>query len=164
MTGTDAELESLARRLGDALAARGWSAASAESCTGGWIAKAITDVPGSSGWFGAGFVVYSNEAKTALLAVPAELIARHGAVSEAVVVALAERARECAAADVAVAVSGVAGPGGGTAEKPIGTVWFGWAGPDGTTAARRRFGGDREGVRRQAVAHALLGLIDLAGC
>ena len=162
MTGTDAELESLARRLGEALLARGWSAASAESCTGGWIAKAVTDVPGSSGWFGAGFVVYSNAAKTALLGVPPALIARHGAVSEPVVVALAEHARERAAADLAVAVSGVAGPGGGTPEKPVGTVWFGWAGPDGTSAERRRFDGDRESVRRQTVAHALLGLIDRA--
>lgn len=162
MTDDDAALRSLAQRLGEALGAAGWTAATAESCTGGWIAKAITDVPGSSEWFGAGFVVYSNDAKTATLAVPADLIARHGAVSEPVVRALAERARERAAADVAVAVSGVAGPGGGTADKPVGTVWFAWASPSGVRAERLQIDGDRERVRRRSVAHALEGLRRLA--
>ncbi|HEX7080766.1 MAG TPA: CinA family protein [Gammaproteobacteria bacterium] len=158
----DDELERLARDLGERLAGRGWTLATAESCTGGWIAKAVTDVPGSSGWFGAGFVVYSNAAKTEMLGVPAELIDRDGAVSEAVVVALAEGARRRAGADLAVAVSGVAGPGGGTADKPVGTVWFAWASPAATSTERRRFPGGRESVRRRSVACALEGLIAAA--
>ncbi|HEU4617533.1 MAG TPA: CinA family protein [Gammaproteobacteria bacterium] len=157
------ELESLARELGAALGARGWHVATAESCTGGWIAKAITDVAGSSGWFGAGWVTYSNGAKTSLLGVPAELIEAHGAVSEAVVRAMADGARRKSQADVAVAVSGVAGPGGGTAAKPVGLVWFAWASPDGVEAESCRFRGDRESVRRRSVAHALRGLIARAG-
>jgi nicotinamide-nucleotide amidase len=159
---TDEALESLARRAGQALARRRWTAATAESCTGGWIAKALTDVPGSSAWFGTGFVTYSNAAKTSLLSVPDETLARHGAVSEPVVVALAEQARRRAEADVAVAVSGVAGPDGGTPAKPVGTVWFAWAGPDGVSAEQCRFDGNRDAVRRQSVAYALEGLIALA--
>jgi nicotinamide-nucleotide amidase len=157
------ELEPLAGRLGEALAARGWRAATAESCTGGWIAKVITDVAGSSGWFGTGWVTYSNEAKTRLLGVPAALIDAEGAVSEAVVRAMAAAARKRAGADLAVAVSGVAGPGGGTAAKPVGLVWFAWASPLGVEAESRRFAGGRDAVRAQSVAHALRGLIALAG-
>lgn len=162
MAATDAALEMLACRLGEALTARGATVATAESCTGGWIAKVITDVPGSSRWFGAGFITYSNEAKSAMLSVPAATIERHGAVSEAVVVALAEQARQRAAADFAVAVSGVAGPDGGTPEKPVGTVWLGWASERGTTTRRCHFEGDRDTVRRQSVACALHGLLTLA--
>lgn len=162
MTVTDQDLAILAGRLGAALRARSWTLAAAESCTGGWIAKAVTDVPGSSGWFVAGYVVYSNEAKSRLLGVPPALIAEHGAVSEAVVGALAEHARRDSGADLTVAVSGVAGPGGGTKEKPVGTVWFAWSGQSGTVADCRRFDGDRESVRRQSVAHALNGLITFA--
>lgn len=157
----DTELDALARRLGVALAARGWQAATAESCTGGWIAKAITDVAGSSGWFGSGFVTYSNEAKCRMLGVPVSLLEAQGAVSELVVRAMAEGARRRAGADVAVAVSGIAGPGGGTAEKPVGLVWFGWAAPQGTRAESRRFPGGRDAVRRAGVAHALDGLAAL---
>jgi nicotinamide-nucleotide amidase len=157
------ELEGLALRLGGALAARGWHVATAESCTGGWIAKAITDVAGSSNWFGTGWVTYSNAAKTRLLGVPADVIDAQGAVSEAVVRAMAETARRNAGAELAVAVSGVAGPGGGTAAKPVGLVWFAWAAPGGVRAESRNFAGDREAVRRQAVAHALRGLLELAG-
>src|SRR5690606_19559249 len=116
---------------------------------------------GSSRWFLAGYVVYSNEAKSAMLDVPPALIAEHGAVSEPVVLALAEHERRRAGADSAGAVSGVAGPGGGTDEKPVGTVWFGWSGPSGTTAECRRFDGDREAVRRQSVAFAMQRLIEL---
>src|SRR5690606_9654874 len=112
--------------------------------------------------FGAGFITYSNEAKSAMLSVPAATIERHGAVSEAVVVVLAEQARQRAAADFAVAVSGVAGPDGGTAEKPVGTVWIGWASAGGTTTRRCHFEGDRDTVRRQSVACALHGLLTLA--
>ena len=162
MTVADRDLAALAERLGAALRARSWTLAAAESCTGGWIAKAVTDIAGSSAWFVAGYVVYSNDAKVRMLGVPPESIAEHGAVSEQVVVALAEHARRDSGADLAVAVSGIAGPGGGTPDKPVGTVWFAWAGPDGTRAGRRRFDGDRESVRRQSVAFALRELIAIA--
>jgi len=162
MTITDRDLAALAERLGSALRARSWTLAAAESCTGGWIAKVVTDIPGSSAWFVAGYVVYSNDAKVRMLGVPAATIAEHGAVSEPVVVALAEHARRDSGADLSVAVSGIAGPGGGTPAKPVGTVWFAWSGPDGTRTERRRFDGDRESVRRQSVAVALQGLAELA--
>jgi nicotinamide-nucleotide amidase len=155
----DRALENLARRVGAELAARGWHAATAESCTGGWIAKAITDVPGASNWFDLGIVTYSDAAKAAELGVAAELIRAHGAVSEAVVAAMAAGAKARAGIDIALAVSGVAGPGGGSAEKPVGTVWFAWAFPEGLVTERRVFGGDRDGVRRRTVAHALGGLL-----
>jgi nicotinamide-nucleotide amidase len=159
---SDEALRDLSRRLGAALLARGWSAATAESCTGGWVAKALTDIPGSSDWFGSGFVTYSNGAKVRMLGVPAPLIASHGAVSEPVVRAMAEGAQRNSAAEVAVAVSGVAGPGGGTDEKPVGLVWFAWASADGVRAESRRFEGDREAVRRASVEHALQGLLAAA--
>lgn len=159
MRPTDRELAELAARLGRALLARNWTACTAESCTGGWIAKVMTDVPGSSGWFGAGFVTYANEAKMGLLEVPAAVLQAHGSVSEPVVIAMAEAARLRTGAELAVAVSGVAGPDGGTAEKPVGTVCFAWAGPDRTRAERRQWSGDRERVRRLAVECALEGLL-----
>jgi nicotinamide-nucleotide amidase len=161
MTPTDQDLEAFALKLGRALQARGWRLATAESCTGGWIAKALTDVAGSSQWFDGGVVAYSNAAKTALLDVAADLLAAHGAVSEEAVRAMAEGARSRFAADVAVAVSGVAGPDGGTAEKPVGTVHFAWASARNVTAARRTFAGSRELVRRQTVALALERLVEL---
>lgn len=159
MVQTDEELDGLARRVGEGLRARGWQVASAESCTGGWLAKSLTDVSGSSAWFGWGFVSYANAAKTAMLGVSAALIAEHGAVSEAVVRAMAEGARERSGADVAVAVSGIAGPQGGTDDKPVGTVWTAWASPRGTHAEHSIFAGDREAVRRQSVAQALAGVL-----
>ena len=155
----DAALAMLARAAGAALQRAGGTLATAESCTGGWIAKALTDVPGSSGWFAAGIVSYSNAAKTELLGVPAALLAAHGAVSEPVVRAMAEGARLRTGADFAVAVSGVAGPDGGTAEKPVGTVWFAWASPEGLRTQRVCFAGDREAVRRASVRHALEGVV-----
>ena len=156
---TDPELDTLARRVGEALAARGLWLATAESCTGGWIAKTLTDVPGSSGWFDRGFVTYTNAAKQDLLGVDGATLAAHGAVSEATVRAMAAGALDRSGAQVAVAVSGVAGPTGGTPDKPVGTVWLAWARRDGTTDTRhRRFDGDREAVRRQAVAEAIQGL------
>ena len=161
MTATDQELEALALKLGRALHVRGWRAATAESCTGGWIAKALTDVPGSSQWFDGGVVSYADAAKTALLGVPAELLRTDGAVSEATVRAMAEGSRQRFGVDIAVAVSGVAGPGGGSDDKPVGTVWFAWATPAGVVAARRHFHGGREAVRRQTVALALERLVDL---
>jgi nicotinamide-nucleotide amidase len=161
MTPTDRDLEATALKLGRALHVRGWRLAAAESCTGGWIAKVMTDVAGSSQWFDGGVVAYSNAAKTALLGVGSDLLAAHGAVSEEAVCAMAEGARSRFGTELAVAVSGIAGPGGGTADKPVGMVHFAWAAPSGTTAARRIFAGSREAVRRQTVALALERLVDL---
>jgi nicotinamide-nucleotide amidase len=161
VTPSDSELEALARELGEALLARNQRVAAAESCTGGWIAKALTDLPGSSRWFEGAVVSYSNAAKHSVLGVPAGVIAAHGAVSEPVVRAMAEGARAKLGADHAVAVSGIAGPDGGTAEKPVGLVWLAWASRGGTTAERRLFAGDREAVRRQSVALALQRMLEL---
>ncbi|HEY5719883.1 MAG TPA: nicotinamide-nucleotide amidohydrolase family protein [Gammaproteobacteria bacterium] len=149
----------LVAAIAERLLARGWWLACAESCTGGWIAKVLTDLPGSSRWFERGLVTYSNRAKQELLGVPAALLEQHGAVSAAVVQAMADGLRARSGADLAVAVSGVAGPDGGSAEKPVGTVWFAWAGPRPRSACVR-FAGDRDAVRRQAVAHALRGVLD----
>ena len=150
-----ADLDALAA----ALRGRGWRLASAESCTGGLIAAACTDLAGSSDWFERGFVTYSNAAKTELLGVPAALIAQHGAVSEPVARAMAEGALAHSRAQLSVAVTGVAGPSGGSADKPVGTVWFGWCVAGRTLSALRRFDGDRAAVRAQTVAHALQGLL-----
>ncbi len=157
-------MEVLARALGERLAARGLRMATAESCTGGWIAKVLTDIPGSSKWFEGGLVVYSNAAKVHLLGVPPETLARSGAVSGEVVAALAHGALERLDAQIAVAVSGVAGPGGGSPAKPVGTVWlaWGWYSPGGTITTHgthHLFSGDREAVRRQSVVAALQGTI-----
>ena len=141
--------------LAEILQKRHWLMASAESCTGGMIAAACTDLAGSSNWFERGFVSYSNEAKTELLGVGADLIARHGAVSEEVARAMVQGALAHSRAQVAVAVTGVAGPGGGSAAKPVGTVWFGWATPAGVVSEMRRFDGDRAAVRLATVRYAL---------
>ncbi len=147
--------------ISSTLLTRGWMLATAESCTGGMIAAACTDLAGSSQWFERGFVSYSNAAKTELLGVPAGLIAQHGAVSEPVARAMAEGAVQHSAAQVSVAVTGVAGPTGGTPDKPVGTVWFGWR-IDGTTHSElRHFTGDRAAVRAQTVRHALARLAQL---
>jgi len=155
----DAQLMELATQVGQHLLALRRTLVTAESCTGGWIGKALTDIAGSSAWFSGGAVVYSNELKRKMLGVPAEILAKHGAVSEAVVRAMAEGALARLDGDVAVAVSGIAGPDGGTPEKPVGTVWFAWSclkdGRVTTTAECRIFPGDREQVRRQTVACAL---------
>lgn len=151
----------LAEALGRALAARGWRVATAESCTGGRVAAAITDVAGSSAWFEAGYVAYANVAKVALLGVPAATLAAHGAVSEATARAMAEGALARSGAQVAVAVTGIAGPGGGSAEKPVGTVCFAWALAGAPTAAcTLRLAGDRAAVRDQSVDVALKGLLE----
>lgn len=160
----DETLEALARRAGTVLAERGWRMTVAESCTGGGVAKAVTDVAGSSAWFERGFVTYSDAAKQEMLGVSAATIAAHGAVSAAVVEAMASGALERSGADVAVAVSGVAGPGGGSGDKPVGTVWFAWARRGQAPAVRcHRLGGDRPGVRAAAVRIALEGVIEAAG-
>ena len=148
--------------LAEALRARAWRLATAESCTGGLIAAACTDLAGSSDWFECGYVTYSNAAKTTMLGVSDGLIAAHGAVSEPVARAMAQGARLRAGADWAVAVTGVAGPGGGSPEKPVGTVWLAWSGPNGELCEQQRFAGDRAAVRAATVAAALQGLIDLA--
>jgi nicotinamide-nucleotide amidase len=135
--------------------------ATAESCTGGLIAAACTDLTGSSDWFERGFVTYSNESKTAMLGVPAPLIATHGAVSEAVARAMAQGALQHALAQVSLAVTGIAGPSGGSADKPVGTVWFGWALPSGVSSEVQHFAGDRAAVRTATVQHALNRLITL---
>ncbi len=137
--------------------------ATAESCTGGLIAAACTDLAGSSAWFERGFVSYSNAAKHELLGVPKALIEQHGAVSEAVARAMATGALERSHAQVAVAVTGVAGPSGGSDEKPVGTVWFGFATPAGVVTEMRRFDGDRAAVRGATVQHAIDRLVALVG-
>lgn len=155
----DAELRALATRLGAVLLEGRLTVTTAESCTGGWIAKAITDVPGSSQWFDRGFVTYSNAAKHALLGVATTLLETHGAVSEPVAEAMARGARAASGADCAVAVSGIAGPGGAAAGKPVGTVCFAWALPGDLATARKQFDGGREDVRRRAVGYALTELL-----
>ncbi|WP_290874199.1 CinA family protein [Aquabacterium sp.] len=145
--------------LAAALQHRGWRVAAAESCTGGLIAAACTELAGSSAWFERGFVTYSNEAKAELLGVDAALIAAHGAVSEAVALAMARGALARSRADLAVAVTGVAGPTGGSPAKPVGTVWFAWATHGAAHAECRLWPGDRAAVRRATVDHALAGLL-----
>ena len=149
----------LVLELARELKARKLMMATAESCTGGLIAGACTDVSGSSDWFERGFVTYSNAAKTELLGVPAELIEQQGAVSEPVARSMAAGALAHSPAQLAVAVTGVAGPTGGSADKPVGTVWFGWATPAGTFTEHQRFDGDRAAVRAATVRHALAGLL-----
>ena len=152
----------LAADLGRRLVARGFRLATAESCTGGLIAGVITSIAGSSDWFERGFVTYSNEAKQEMLGVPRELIETHGAVSEATAKAMAEGALVHSRADCAVAVTGIAGPGGGTPTKPVGMVCFGWAAPGvAARVATRHFPGGRAQVRAAAVRTALIALIDL---
>jgi len=157
---TDVDLQQLARSVGERLQARAGTLVTAESCTGGWIAKACTDVAGSSRWFQGGVVAYSNPLKVAFLDVPEGLLEQHGAVSEPVVRAMAAGALARTSSTLAVAVSGVAGPDGGTVDKPVGTVWLAWAwreqdGSSRTETRRERFPGGRDEVRRWAVRSAL---------
>lgn len=153
----------LCERLAQALLARGWMLATAESCTGGMIAAACTDLSGSSNWFERGFVTYSNAAKQELLGVDPALIAQHGAVSEVVVRAMAFGAVRHSQAQVSVAVTGIAGPTGGSPQKPVGTVWFGFQVDGRLTSETRRFDGDRAAVREATVVHALERLLQLIG-
>jgi nicotinamide-nucleotide amidase len=163
-TPDDAELQTLAVQLGERLTAAGMQLAVAESCTGGWVAKVVTDIVGSSRWFDRGFVTYTNESKEELLGVPAGTLAAEGAVSAATAAAMARGALARSRAQLSCAISGIAGPGGATPAKPVGLVWFAWGRRDGTVHTEQRiFAGDRESVRRQAVAQALRGLIDAAG-
>lgn len=155
----DAQLRRSAAVVAELLQARGQMLITAESCTGGWIAKALTDLAGSSGWFEAGVVAYSYEAKEALLGVNPRTLERTGAVSEETVVEMVSGALARFGAGVAVAVTGIAGPDGGTADKPVGTVWIAWKRRGGYAHAQLfQFAGDREAVRRQTVAEALAGI------
>jgi nicotinamide-nucleotide amidase len=162
VTGLDTDLASLVHQVAQALMAKGWMLATAESCTGGLIAAACTDVAGSSAWFDRSAVTYSNEAKTDMLGVLPELLAQHGAVSEPVARAMAEGILLRSKAHIAVAVTGVAGPGGGSPSKPVGTVWLAWAWrdalaaePSGTGAMLMQLMGDRRAVRAATVRRAL---------
>jgi nicotinamide-nucleotide amidase len=165
MPNTDPDLARLAVRVGRLLLDTRRSVATAESCSGGWIAKALTDIAGSSQWFDQGFVTYSNESKTSCLGVPRAVLRRHGAVSEAVARAMAIGALRRTGAQVAVAVTGIAGPGGATPGKPVGTVWLAWASRRGrvirVAPQLKWFRGDREAVRRKTVRAALQGLLDM---
>ncbi len=161
---SDGQLHELAGRVGAALAAHGLMLATAESCTGGLASALVTAVPGSSAWFERGFVTYSNVAKQDMLRVDPETLAEHGAVSEATVRAMAEGAIAASRAQLSLAISGVAGPAGGSAAKPVGLVCLAWARRGGETRVRcLRCQGTREQVRRRAVAEALEGVLDLLG-
>lgn len=164
MLASDQELEEAGNRLGERLLRAGRTVATAESCTGGWVIKVLTDRAGSSAYVLGGLVTYSNEAKQGLLGVTRKSLEEHGAVSEPVVREMVAGALVATDADVAVAISGVAGPGGGSEDKPVGTVWFAWgSSPDSTVAVVKHFEGDRDQVRRQAVLFALQGVNDFVG-
>ena len=161
---TDEKLYQLAECVGAALKAKGMMMATAESCTGGWIAQAVTAVPGSSEWFERGFVTYTYISKREMLGVKSETLDAHGAVSEQTVREMTAGALERSHAQVAVSVSGTAGPSGGTPQKPLGTVCIGWGAKDGALqSATKHFDGDREAVRRQAVVFALERVLELVG-
>jgi len=163
MTDSDAKLQRLAARVGRRLLKEHRHVATAESCTGGWIAKTLTDIAGSSQWFVEGFVTYSNESKVQRLSVPRAVLEKKGAVSEEAVRAMAAGALRRAKAQVSVAVTGIAGPDGGVPGKPVGTVWLGWATRRGSAVRIRtqlkHFRGDRDAVRRKTVQVALQGLL-----
>lgn len=152
-------MDELAKRIGERLKAAAAVLATAESCTGGWAAQTVTSVAGSSAWFDRGFVTYSNAAKRELLGVRDETLARHGAVSEETAREMARGALQRSDATVAVSITGVAGPGGGSPDKPVGTVCIAWAVGDDVKSETRRFSGDRESVRRQSVIRALEGVL-----
>src|SRR5690606_36807285 len=159
MQATDQAMQQAAEQLGQLLLQQGRTIATAESCTGGWVAKVLTDRAGSSAYLMAGLVTYSNEAKQAILGVEESVLAEHGAVSEPVVRQMGAGAIRAAGVDVAVAISGIAGPGGGSADKPVGTVWFAWGtGPDRIETSVQCFEGDRDQVRRKSVLYVLQGV------
>ena len=161
MVSEQALLAQLSVRVGNRLRDERLMLVTAESCTGGLVAAAITDISGSSHWFERGFVTYSNQAKAEMIGVPAELIDKHGAVSEPVARAMAEGALLNSRAQISLSITGVAGPGGGTPEKPVGMVSFGWSNRLHTSVETLVFKGDREQIRVQAAAHALRGLLAL---
>jgi nicotinamide-nucleotide amidase len=154
-------MNELAQQVGAALKARGLRLVTAESCTGGWVSMALTAVAGSSDWFERGYVTYSNAAKREDLGVAEDTLRRHGAVSEETAREMVAGALQRSGAQVALAITGIAGPTGGTPAKPVGTVCFAWAHGSNISSETRRFAGDRESVRRQSVDHALQGLLQL---
>ena len=165
MSPSEQELRDLAEQLGECMTSKGMKLASAESCTGGWLAKVITDIPGSSAWFVASVVSYSNEAKQSLLDVSADTLAEFGAVSGDTVLEMSDGLFTQTDADVAVSISGIAGPDGGSDDKPVGLVWLSWGKRDKSVFANPyNFDGDREAVRRQSVKQALENLLDLLVC
>lgn len=156
-------IDESSKALGEACLRAGLKVVTAESCTGGGVGEAVTRTPGSSAWYDRGFVTYSNHAKAELLGVKAETLGNHGAVSEAVALEMAKGALQQSDADLAVAVTGVAGPDGGTSSKPVGLVWFAWVSLGGAPrTASEVFAGDRAAIRAQAVARALRGLVEHA--
>lgn len=158
----DAEFAALAEHLGKLLLAKQWRIVTAESCTGGWIAQVITTIAGSSQWFDRGYVTYSNEAKLSCLGVNAQALQEHGAVSEVVVKQMAQGALTASSADVALAVTGIAGPAGGDVAKPVGTVWFAWAIKNQSMRVHcHQFSGDRQAIRAQSVKFAMQELISM---
>lgn len=164
----DAALRSLATELGKVLHAQRHMLATAESCTGGWVAKVLTDIPGSSAWFDRGFVTYTNQAKQDLLDVPVGILDTQGAVSQQTAEAMVQGGLHHSQAHFCLAITGIAGPGGSTPDKPVGLVWFGWAEKQETGepiiwTSHHVFAGDREAVRRQAVATALKGMLGGVG-
>lgn len=154
-------MNELAQKVGKALKARSLLLVTAESCTGGWVAMEVTAIPGSSDWFERGYVTYSNAAKREELGVAEQTLKRHGAVSEATARAMAAGALKRARGQVALAITGVAGPTGGSRDKPVGTVCFAWARGSKISSETRCFDGDRESVRRQSVRRALQGVLEL---
>jgi len=152
-------MDELAQRVGERLKASRHMLVTAESCTGGWVAQALTAVAGSSDWFERGFVTYSNDSKQDLLGVKQSTLEKHGAVSEETAREMAQGALSRSKGTISLAVTGIAGPAGGSREKPVGMVCFAWAGPKGLSAETRHFSGDRESVRRQSVIHALEGVL-----
>ena len=158
---TNEEIAGVAQQLGAALEQHKQKLVTAESCTGGWVGSVVTSVPGSSRWYDRGFITYSNTSKREMLGVSAELIARYGAVSEQTARAMVEGALDKSQAQFALSITGIAGPGGGSEEKPVGLVWFAWSSKSRETRSRScQFGGDRANVRKHAVHHALQGMLD----
>ena len=165
MGPSEQELRDLAGQLGECMTSKGMKLASAESCTGGWLAKIITDIPGSSAWFVGSVVSYSNEAKQSLLGVSADTLAEFGAVSGDTVLEMSDGLFAQTDADVAVSISGIAGPDGGSDDKPVGLVWLSWGKRDKSVFANSfNFDGNREEVRRQSIKQALENLLDLLVC
>ena len=160
----DAELAALSQRVGQTLGEYKLTLATAESCTGGWVAEAVTDTAGSSGWFERGFITYSNQAKTDMLGVRTDTLIRFGAVSEETAQEMAAGAIAHSQAEWAISITGIAGPGGGSSAKPVGTVCFGWCRRGGTPGSETMlFEGERRSIRQQAVMHALEGLLQRLG-
>ena len=158
------QLQTLAMHIGDSLLQHGWFLTAAESCTGGWVSQTITAVAGSSQWFDRGFVTYSNQAKQEMLGVNPLTLEQYGAVSEATVREMADGAIRHSAAQCAIAISGIAGPSGGSVEKPVGTVCFAWGLPEKTEVETQHFFGDRENIRLHSVHYALQGLLQRLQC